>query len=106
MAGAGEGPRDQRVRVPHVACAELVATPRERRDVRQQREDGYHPLRIVVEALQSPPGLGEVRDGATRPAADLVAEGTEPTKAGMPDRTLAEHAPVPCRQVPHRPHLD
>src|SRR5215203_4930534 len=74
VTAAGEEPRRQRVRVPHVAGRLLVPAPRVRGEVGQQPKDRLSVLGVGAEPLWRTNRLGSVGYQAVPPRMDLVAE--------------------------------
>lgn len=74
---AGEGPGDNRVRVPHFARVELVTAPNGRRYHWQQREDSSGDLDVVGDPDRPPDRLIDVGNLAFSPTPNLVAEDSE-----------------------------
>ena len=106
MTAAGEQPRRQRVGVPHLPGALLIAPPGRARKRRHELEQsagggfvGAHPARAVD-------GRGEVRDRPVAPAPDLVAEPSGAAKDRQADAPFADDSPVGMGRRPHRGHLD
>ncbi len=93
-AAAGDQPRDDRVRVPHLPGAELVPAPHGRGDSRHEIEEQPRPLRIVAQAARALDRLRDVGDDAVLPAANLVAEETEATCPAAADRPFGNDAPL------------
>ena len=69
---ARDHPGDHRVRVPHLARPEIIATPHRRRDLRDHFEHAPRPILVVV-SRQGCPRLRR-RPGSAPATADLVAE--------------------------------
>ena len=90
----GDEPGDHRVRVPHLARLELVASPHRRRHARDEVAQPACDPRIAGQSAGLADRRAEIRDGPSTPAADLVAE-----KAQRAERTGS-------RRRPWRPRLD
>ena len=80
QADADEQPRDDRVRVPHVTCAQLVAAPDGPGHARDQLEDAAGDVGVGGEPSRAADRPLEVGDRAPAPAAELVAEEPEPAE--------------------------
>src|SRR5437764_14929639 len=93
-AGARDQPGDNRVRVPHLACAQLIASPHWRWYVGRERKQSTCSLRVVAQVLGTVDRLGDVRDDAVAPAAYLVAEDSEPPCPMAADRSFGDNAAV------------
>src|SRR5215211_4675979 len=105
-AAVRNSPRDHRVRVPHVARRELIASPHRRRNAGYRLE---HATRAIVVLGQSPravDGLDHVRDVAVQPQTDLVAKDPKPAGQAAADGTLGHDAPLVAAQVRDRGLLD
>jgi hypothetical protein len=100
--GALEQPSHDRVGVPHVAGADLVAAPDERRDLWREREDPGGDGRIVRAAPRALDRLRDIRDRPVAPPAHLVAEDPQPAGEARPDGPLRDGAAARV----HRRHLD
>jgi hypothetical protein len=90
-AAANDDPRDDRIRVPHLPCAQLIPTPNGRRHSTNSFEDSLGEKEIVRQALRAVDGLVDVRNDAVAPAMDLVAEQLQPTCGPRPDRALGDN---------------
>ena len=105
-AAADEDPRNERVGVPHLARAEFIAAPHDRRDVWNQSEQAPSDVRVFRNARRALDRFFDVRNDAVTPATDLIAE--EPKSASrsaayralgddaarfavLPDRSLLDH---------------
>src|SRR5919106_3078983 len=84
-AATRDQPRDHRVRVPHLACPQLVATPDRPRNLRNELQDPARDLRIVSQAPRALDRFVDVRDNSATPAAHLVAEDPEMTRPAATD---------------------
>ena len=111
-AAARDQPRDQRVRVPHLARAELVASPDGRRHLRHELEEPPCAVGIVAQAARALDRLGDVRDDTVAPASDLVAEDPEaglldalPTGPSGDDAHARQGRPADRRLLDHVPGL-
>jgi hypothetical protein len=89
---ARDQPGDHRVRVPHLADPQLIASPDRRRHLGHQLEQAPRAVRITTEALRTLDRLGHVGDHAVTPTLDLVAEEPEATCSACPDRALGDDA--------------
>ena len=106
VTGSRKRPCDKGVRVPHVTRAELVASPGQRRNLREQYQNCSCLSRVFGDPPRLADSLGDVRDGPARPAPDFIAEGAGPAEHTRPDRPLADDAATWRGDVPHRSHLD
>jgi hypothetical protein len=104
--GGREQPRDHRVRVPHLARAQLVAPP----DRRGHEGDGVEQAAggdwIGGDSLRFFDGVPEVRDRPAAPAADLVSEQAQPAEVATADGACGHHAPARRVGVRGRRDLD
>jgi hypothetical protein len=91
-AGAGDEPGDQGVRVPHLACPELVAAPDRRRDLRHQLEDALRESRVVRQPPWALDRLVDVWNHAVTPAPDLVSKDAQRTGPAAADRRFRDDA--------------
>jgi hypothetical protein len=73
-AGAGKKPGDERVRVPHLACPELVTSPDRRGRGGDELEDALREERVVRQPPRALDRLVDIRDHAVTPAPVLVPE--------------------------------
>jgi len=105
-AGTRKQPRDQRIGVPHVAGVQLVSAPHGGRNGRHQIEDLLRSSVIVRDADGARNRLVRVRDGASAPSADLIAEQPEASSSFRPDRTFGHDASPRSSLVPDRRRLD
>ena len=81
QARGGDEPGDHRVRVPHLARPELVASPHGRRHGRDEVAEPACDPRIAGQPARRTDSRAEIRDGPIAPAADLVAEEAQPAEA-------------------------
>lgn len=105
-AGSSEHPGDDRVATPHVACPELVASPHQGGNERQQIEDGLCLLDVIGDAMGGASGVAEVGDRPVAPATYLVPEHAEPPSPSESDRALGDDAAGCAAPVGNRCHLD
>ena len=96
---SGDHPGDDRVRVPHLPRADLVATPDEPRHMRDDGEDVPRDALVLRESLRAVHSLGDVRDVTAAPDPDLIAEQAEWSRPAVAHRTLSDHAPIGPAQV-------
>src|SRR5918995_6264510 len=98
---ARDQPRDHRVRVPHLACPQLVASPDGRRHLGRKLEQLPRAGGIVAEVERTLDRLSYVWDHAVAPASDLVTEEPEPACGPGPRRTPPGDGrlPAPPRAV-------
>jgi hypothetical protein len=104
-AGEREEPRRQRVRVPHRAVLELVASPRRRRHRRQKPEHAAGNRRVAGQQPWALDRLGDVGYQSVPPAADLVAKEPEPPEQRGADWSLGDDAAA-RGAAGNRRHLD
>ena len=103
--GAGQQPRRQGVRVPHLTGGQLISTPGVGGKLRYQLQHPASLIGMVSHPHGATDGGSHVRDGAPAPAADLVTEQPRTSQESGADRSLRHHPSVAaCR--PHRRHLD
>ena len=105
-AAARDHPGDHRVRVPHLARPELIATPNRSRDLRDQLEHAPRAIFVVAQSPRAVDGLGDVRDVAAAPKADLVAEDPKSARPATADRAFGDDAPLLAAPVVDRRLLD
>jgi hypothetical protein len=91
-AAAADQPGDEGIRVPHLAGVQFVAFPYGPRHRRSERKQLTCSLRVVGQAAWTFHRLGNVRDDAVAPEAELVAEDPQPTRPGATDRAFADDA--------------
>jgi len=77
QTGARDQPRDQRVRVPHLTEAQLVATPDRRRCFPDEIEDAFRDRDVRAQPPRALDGVVDVSDDAVLPASDFVPQDTE-----------------------------
>src|SRR4029453_15767303 len=83
--GAHDQPRDQRVRVPHLAGGDLVAAPPRCRPLRDELEEPLGDGVVLRQPLRTGDGLLDVGDHAVAPTADFVAKEAEGAREPRPD---------------------
>src|SRR3954470_17879994 len=71
---ARDHPSDHRVRVPHLAGPELIASPDGSRDLRDDVEHATSTILVDGQSLRTFDGFGDVRNTPVAPEPDLVAE--------------------------------
>src|SRR5215211_4754081 len=91
-AAAGQQPGDHRVRVPHLARAQLVSTPDRARQGPDQVEETVGQGRVVAQHLGAGDRLVGVGDDPVSPAAHLVAEHPPAGHAAAAHQAFDEHA--------------
>jgi hypothetical protein len=84
---AGDQPGDHGVRIPHLARTELVASPHRNRDSRDEVEQPARGSSITGQPRRSADRLGEIRNGPTPPAAELIAKQPQPAEVATPHGT-------------------
>jgi hypothetical protein len=82
-------PRDQRVRVPHVACAEFVAAPHGRRHARHDLQQPPRAVEVITEPLRTVDRFRHVGDHAAAPEPDLIAEESKSPQSSCSHRTFS-----------------
>ena len=97
---SSEQPRNEGVRVPHVAGAQLVATPGRGRERWGQSQYLPGDGRIGRHSPGCSYGVRGVGDDSAGPAAHLVAEEAETTEPGQSHRTLTDDAAVDWATTP------
>ena len=103
---ARKQPCNQGVRVPHLAGSELVTTPSQGRCRTQHAQHPLNPVRVVSNPHWAFDRLGDVREGASGPAPNFVAEEAESAEPPCSNRPLTNDTAVALRDVPDRPHFD
>ena len=105
VPGASQQPGHERVRVPHLTRAQLVATPGAGWELLDKIEDPSGCVRIAADRDGPAHSGDQVRDRPARPAADLVAEQPRPSQELGADGSL-RYDPSVTALRPHRRHLD
>ena len=105
-AAARDQPGDHRVRVPHLAGGQLVATPHRRRNGGNQIQYPPRDIRVVRQSLWTFYRFVDIWDSAATPAAYLVAEDPQSAHPAASDRTFCDHATLEPIAVAHRRLLD
>jgi hypothetical protein len=105
-SGAGEKPGDDRVRVPHLAEAELVATPCEEGDGGKKGEDAARRLFGAANAAGALDRVCDVRDLTVGPGVQLIAEEAQRAEEGRADGALADDAATHPTATGDRGQLD
>jgi hypothetical protein len=90
--GTKERPSDDRVRVPHLACLELVTSPDRRRHATDLLEDTAGHRRVITKPPRTVDGVVNVRNDAVLPTPDLVAEQPHPPREAGTDWSFAHNA--------------
>jgi hypothetical protein len=85
-------PGDHRVRVPHLAYVELVATPNRSRHGRHQGKKSMRLKWIFAQSPRAFDRLGDVWDDAVTPATDLVAKNPKAPRPARSDRAFRDDA--------------
>ena len=85
-------PGGHRVRVPHLAGVELVASPHGPGDGRDEGEEPAGVSRTAGEPAGPADRLDEIRDGPAAPAADLVTKQAQPADRAAPDGARSDHS--------------
>src|SRR4029453_6792443 len=81
-------PRDDRVRVPHIAGSKFVPAPDERGHRLDEIEDAMRSFPVVGEALWARDGLRDVGDHTVLPSTHLVTAHAVPRDPTAEDRPL------------------
>jgi hypothetical protein len=87
-----EDPRGERVRVPHLTCAEFIAAPHNPRDVWNQSEDTPGDVCVFGNALWALDRFLDVRDDAVTPAPYLVPEEPKTASRAASHRAFGDHS--------------
>jgi hypothetical protein len=90
---ARDQPRDQRIRVPHLAGSKLVAPPDRRWRTGHEVENAPRENRIVCQPLWAVDGLVDVGDQTSPPAPILVAEDPQGSSPAAADGAFRDDAP-------------
>jgi len=106
LARGRQYPRNQRVRVPHLAGSQLVTAPRQRRCHSHGAQRAVDALRVIGDPHRAPDRLGDVRKGTAGPAPHFVAEEAEPAEPPCSNRPFTNGTALTLSDVPDRPHLD
>lgn len=107
-AAADDQPGDERVRVPHLACVQLVAAPDECRHLGHEVKHAPRHLGVICQPPWALHSLADIRDLAIAPAADLVAEephGSRPAASDRPFGNNAAHLAVVIADWCHLDHV-
>src|SRR3954452_25337532 len=103
---ARDHPSDHRVRVPHLAGPELIASPDGSRDLRDDVEHATSATLVGGQSLRTFDGFGDVGNTPVAPEPDLVAEDPKSACPPTADRALGHDAPVLAAPVVDRRLLD
>src|SRR5579872_3917055 len=103
---AFEQPRDDRIRVPHLARSNLVAAPHQFWNARPELEDPSRGALVVAEAAWAVDRLTDVGDLTVEPPAQLPAEHPKPRRPPQADGALGDDASVCAMAVVHGSLLD
>lgn len=90
----------------HISCAELIPSPGQRRDLRQDVEKGFRLRDVVGGAHRTLDRFSDVRDASIAPAAKLVAKGAETAQQPRANRPFHDNTTVGVSNVPTRSRLD
>jgi hypothetical protein len=90
--GTKERPSDDRVRVPHLACLELITSPDRRRHAINLLEDTAGHRRVITKSPRTVDGLVNVRDDTISPTPDLVAKQPKSCRKAGNDWSLTDNA--------------
>ena len=105
-AASAEEPRDDRVGVPHLAGAKLVAAPDRGRELAYAGQKAAGDLRIVRQPARTVDGFADIGNHAVAPAPHLVAEDPRTRRPARAHRALDDHAALGSAPIPHRSLLD
>src|SRR5579872_317074 len=89
---AFQQPRDDRIRVPHLARSNLVAAPNQVWNARRELEDPARDALVVAEPAWAVDGLTDVGNLTVTPSAQLPAEHPKPGRPPRADRAHGHHA--------------
>ena len=89
---ACQQPRSDRVGVPHLAGAELVASPHRRRNIGDQVENALCKGRIICQPPRAVDCLVDVWDHAMTPSSDLVPEDPHRSGVAASNRALRDNS--------------
>jgi hypothetical protein len=103
---SNDEPRDDRVRIPHLASLKLVTSPDRCRHRSYSVENSLGRAYILCEVLRALDRLADVGKDPVAPASDLVPEELEPACGARSDGSLSDHASVGGKVLPYRPLLD
>jgi hypothetical protein len=103
---ASRQPGGHRVRVPHLARVEFIASPYRRGHGRGEVEKPASDRGIVAQPARASHRLAEIRNRPAAPTADLVAKQAQPADVAAPDGARADHAPARLVGVGRRRELD
>jgi hypothetical protein len=92
QACAGDQPGGHRVRVPHLACLQLVTSPHGSRDGCDEIEQPGGDQRIAREPAGPADRLTQIRYRPITPAAHLVAKHAQPPDVAAADGAGPDHA--------------
>src|SRR5439155_14430156 len=84
-AATGDQPRDDGIRVPHVACMQVVAPPDRSREIRRECKQPARPLRVIGQAARALYSLRDIRDEAIAPEPQLITEDPQPAGPATPN---------------------
>ena len=102
---AGEEPGDHGVGVPHVASVEFVSSPHRYWDRRQEFEQALRTCGIGADRRGGHSRV-EIRDGASAPSADLIAENAEAAEPLQPYWSFCHNPPCFSMVIGDRGHFD
>jgi hypothetical protein len=101
-----QDPGNDRIRVPHLSSAKLVATPDKARHRGNDLQDALGGLSIVCQSARPVNGLGDVGDVATVPDPHLVAEDAKATGPASSNRSLGHDTAITSVEIGNRGLLD
>jgi hypothetical protein len=105
-AAACDQPGNHRVRVPHLACLELVSSPDRRGHVAHQIKEALRNIWVVCQPLRTVNGLVNVLNHAITPASYLVPKDAQRERPAAADCAFGDDAAQRPVSVRYRCLLD
>ena len=105
-ATADDEPRDERVRVPHLACSQFIAAPDRCRHFWHELQEPLGKERVDRQPSWALDRLVDIRDHPVTPAPDLVAEDAQRPSPAAADRAFGDDAAQNPVFVGDRCHFD
>ena len=102
----GQHPRDHRVRVPHLSCLQLIATPGRRGHQRDGVDDSPRTAGAIGDSNGARRSSTEIRDLSVVPASNLVAEHSPAPREAESDGSSGHHTAVVSPRIGDRSLLD
>ena len=106
QAAAHDQPRNQRVRVPHLAYTKFIAAPNRCGHLGNQIQQALRLTWIVGQLLRTCDRIGGIGDNAIAPAAYLVTKDPQAPCQTASDRALCNDASLSSIVVTNRCLLD